>query len=641
MTLDDLAGKWLSPQNVEEFSLPAIVNFWGMVQAIWGPTGVQNWIFPPLGMASEIGVLYIRRDGRLEPANRSGVRYRWKAYEIAREGAGVASRVRLAAGRPLVIERIRFDFDGTVALSFGGLPRVWRFTDYWNLPPEDVPMFNVEINGDRIIIDDTKTFAVAAIRTEPAPTKIETFAYGEPRHPGKLAFLEFNVKRGDEITWVGELLDSREVSSDKIEKLWDASYWDHTWKSAFTKGNSEFGGHLPVWEGKDPALARLYYMSVLTLLQTRRFIPPATERMSHMTGGQCIYSQKNKPLSRAYVTVGPEGGMTTSFLWDLSLQAPLIARLDPVALREQLEALIRVDMHSHWGVETTSGQGAGMWYGVNDGTFASCVRDYLEATNDYEWLDKEINGRTVFDYVLGCIKGPELSDYGECQNILECVSTYEHKIASFNALNVAAMRFVAGLIDRRRGDSSKLRKDADKLAQAVLSLYHDGHFDCLQPDGSRRCVLTILDFVYVGTCMKEDISPEIRRGMVEFFKSELKTSHWLVALSPRDPDALTKKLPRFQTFRADHQSTGSYDGWPALAAEVLLSFGEKELAREWLCKISELTFEGPFGQAHYVGLTEEDRRSRKPTKASFYNGNCYFEGAGSYFAKVLLNHGEL
>jgi hypothetical protein len=117
--------------------------------------------------------------------------------------------------------------------------------------------------------------------------------------------------------------------------------------------------------------------------------------------------------------------------------------------------------------------------------------------------------------------------------------------------------------------------------------------------------------------------------MVAYFESELQTHDWLRALSPNDPDALTTRLPTFQTYRADHQATGSYDGWPARAASVLLRFGEREKAIAWLRRIRELTREGPFGQAHHVW--PDGAR-----KASFYNGNVYFEASGCGFATTLL-----
>ena len=319
--------------------------------------------------------------------------------------------------------------------------------------------------------------------------------------------------------------------------------------------------------------------------------------------------------------------MTTLFLWELEFQAPILARLDPKILRDLLEAMIRVDLHKSWGFETVTGRGAGMGYGVNPGAFLSCVEDYVRITGDKAWAMARI------DYLKSCCK-PGLTDYGPYENILECVSTYEHKIAAFNALNVKGLRFVASLT----GDAN-LARQADALAKEVVGLYAGGPFACLQPDGERRIVKTVLDFVYVGRSMPRDLPLEVRKGMVAFVRDELMTDDWLYALSPKDPNALTKFLPSFQTYRADHQATGSYDGWPARVAEVLLEFGERELALRWLGRIEELTREGPFGQARYIheqpGLHGFSPTTRT-RKSSFINGNCYLESCGVGFATLLL-----
>src|SRR5262249_55468544 len=156
-------------------------------------------------------------------------------------------------------------------------------------------------------------------------------------------------------------------------------------------------------------------------------------------------------LERAYVIGGPEGAPTTSFLWELEFQAPLLARLDPAVLRAQMEAFMRVDLHSHWGVEMVSGRGAGMGDGGNPGAFLSCVSDYVRITGDRAWALGHL------DYLRSCAR-PELTDYGHYQHILECVSTYEGTIAAFNALNVAGLRFLADLT----GESSYARQ-ADAL----------------------------------------------------------------------------------------------------------------------------------------------------------------------------------
>ncbi len=619
LTLDQLASDWLRPEREEDFSLPTIAGPRGVVQAAWDVAGIQNWVCAPTGMSTPTALLFTSEGGRVRRFSRR-VEYRWKAYEIERRAEGVTSALRQVAGRPAVIGRLRFERPMRIHLVFTGLPRVWRFTDYWNVPPEDVPMLNVSRGEGRLVLEDTKTFGRAEFVV---PGGLEVYGDlcawldGEaPVERGRIGVATLDVGAGDEVTWYG-LQGVESCGRLDVGVAWESGReeWERTWEAAFTPGNSVFSGHLPARRGD---LERLYDMSALTLLMTRRVLPPLSDRAGVATGGQCIWNEEPRPLERAYVVGGPEGAPTTSFLWELEFQAPVLARLDPLALREQMEAFMRVDLHSHWGVETVSGRGAGMGYGINAGAFLSCVRDYVRITGDRAWALEHI------EYLRTCAR-PQLTDYGHYQHILECVSTYEHTIASFNALNVAGLRLLADLT----GDSAYGRA-ADRLAREVLGLFAGGPFACMQPDGSRRVVRTILDFIYVGRSMTDDLPAEMKSGMLEFFRRELQTEDWLYALSPADANALTPDLPSFQTFRADHQATGSYDGWPARAASVLARFGRRDEALAWLRRLERLTREGPFGQAHFI-------HSHGARKASFFNGNMYFAAAGCGFVSTLLD----
>ncbi|MBL1216616.1 MAG: hypothetical protein D8M59_03895 [Planctomycetes bacterium] len=675
MTIDDLQSEWLTPAEEEHFSLPAITNFRGMVQTAWGLTGIQNWICPPTGYPTPTALLYYEdpATGRIRRAPTSGIEYRWRAHEIERRcpELGIETAMRMPAERYGVMQRIRFvDQRITTAyLVFVGLPRVWRFTDYWNLPPEDVPQMNLRrIDEQSFLLDDTKTFGFAHV-TVPGATSLAVyrnlheFVEGQSSLPagtrGRVGVVRLDVSSAQqEFGWHASqgchwsddgTAENRLPGAPDAEqafdpvKEWDSgrAEWNRVWESAFEPSNDDFAGHLPAIDENAP-LQRLYYMSVLTLLMTRRFIPEPTTRAEIATGGQCIWSEKREPLKKAYVWGGPDGAPTTSFLWELEFQSSLLARLDPVVLREQMNAMIRVDLHKHWGIETISGSGAGMGYGVNPGAFLYCAAEYVKHTGDRQWaLDN-------LEYLRSCAR-PELTDYGDCQNVLECVSTYEHTIAAFNALAVSGLRFLAELTGE-----DDYAQQADRLAAEVIEqLWAGGPWYCIQPDGSKRVVKTILDFVYVGRHMTGDLPDEVKAGMLAFFEKELQTEDWLYALAPSDPDALTAALPTFQTYRADHQATGSYDGWPARAASVLLKFGEREKVIAWLERLEQLTHEGPFGQAHFIHDASSslapgectgghadgtgNRVNRMTRKASFFNGNCYFESAAVGFAVMMLD----
>lgn len=645
--LESLTGDWQHPEAEPAFALPTIQNFLGLVQVCWGPTGIQNWTMPPTGLPTAIGQLYeLDGGGRPTRVGPQATAYRWSAWEVLRDHEVVRAQTRLHWDDAAVTERLTFKQGGRFVLLFGGLCRTWAFTDYWNLPPEDVPQINVRWDGEVVEIADCKTFGLARIQPSRLPDVVRTYLSLDDFYSGReidgcgrLVALEFTVDAGGQLAWTGVQGTRPDVAPSGTDSD-VAQRWQEMWNAAFTPGSRHFSGCLPALDFGDAALNRLYYMGVFALLNSRRRTRPAEPRARYATGGQAIWAGDAHPLSTAYTWGGSEGAPTTSFLWELQLQAPLLAHLDPAVLRRQLEAFIRADMGSHWGIDVLTGRGVGMWYGVNDGALVTAAADYLSATADYAWLDSLVEGISVRDHLMGHVRrheelcyGGVLADYGEAQNILECVSSYEHVVASFNAMAAWAYRFAADHLAPEAAD--ELRARAADIELGVRGLFADGVFHCETPNG-RRLVRTCLDFVYVGQFMGERLTHEEQASMLSFFVGELETRDWMLALSAADTDSLTTALPAFQTYRADHQSTGSYDGWPGLAASVRLAFGDVEATIDWLRRVSAVTREGPFGQAHWVGITEEDRALGAATKASFYNGNCYLEACGCTLATVLL-----
>ena len=228
----------------------------------------------------------------------------------------------------------------------------------------------------------------------------------------------------------------------------------------------------------------------------------------------------------------------------------------------------------------------------------------------------------------GLRQGSDLADYGEIDNLLECVSSYTHEVASLNAANVWNMRTAANIADSR-GDAaaaSKLRGKADALVGSVLDLYvpGTGHFAAGQPDGSRLPVRHCYDFNIVGTTIAADLSEETRAEMVAFFTRELQTPSWMRALSPWDPDAS-------YSVRPDHQWNGAYPAWPADAARALVGLGAPEVALDWLEGLARSTNQGPTGQAHFVEeaqpLINGGARKAPPQLPYITDWSCSSSGA--------------
>src|SRR6185503_2317140 len=191
-------------------------------------------------------------------------------------GGGVQSAVRLTADPQGVIVRIRFSRALRIALVYAGLPRVWSFTHYWNLPPEDVPQLNVRAAPDGFELDDCKTFGRVHLIVpghKAVYSDVQAWLDGDaPVQRGRAGVAVLDVRAGDEVVWHGTIgcqEQLRPLGPHGLEAAWKttADSWNQTWQAAFTPGNSQFSGHLPTYEqasahlGHDaPPLDRLYSM---------------------------------------------------------------------------------------------------------------------------------------------------------------------------------------------------------------------------------------------------------------------------------------------------------------------------------------------------------------------------------------------
>ena len=244
----------------------------------------------------------------------------------------------------------------------------------------------------------------------------------------------------------------------------------------------------------------------------------------------------------------------------------------------------------------------GPWYSANDLSVFILLDAYLNVTGDRVFLAEPIGDRTVLEH-LDAISthwkslvrpGRTLADYGKASNLLECVPTYIHEVASFNAANVWMMRHVAGIDDQVGNPvrASELRQEADRLLPAVLALYEPGQgvWDSLHRDGTRVQIRHVFDFATIGLTIKDDLSPKMRSEMTDFVERELLVDHWMRAQSLSDVAAA-------QSNRPDHGPMGAYCAWPAETIAVLDEFGEFGRALDFLHRCVDVTTEGPYSQS--------------------------------------------
>lgn len=590
------------------FNPPGLTNQWGCAQAAMDIVAVRSIAFPPfaqgemnvapLGAGGELltGVLFV--DGEYFASTKELIDFTWQPDCVERRaryrGLELSSVMivpfkQMSVAVKLTVENKSLKPRPTeikLAINGGSTKSV---------APWNAAYSPGEFDNSRTVDRERAAILCKSKRTK-ALVLQGAFPHADEVLPSWLIY-KFELAPGEKkiITFVnalGEQLEKVQSDYDALVRDFDGAAatvrdeWNAELRAAFTPGNTRFSSHLPTLVTNDDSVRRLYHSAVMSALFFKRTTP-------HSTYGT------------TYVTLAPRYWETTTFIWDISLSAMLLAMLDPVVLRRMMETWMQLDIHKHFGTEFLTGAGVGPWYSVNDFAMCRMAREYLRWTGDKEWLDKEIGGVKVVDRLVGYAEHWRtldtnkhgLADYGGVSNLLEAVSSYVHEVAGMNAANVYNLRFAADLLEGRgMGSKAKsLRAEAMELGKRVLDLYVPGKgiWRCRLPDGSYNEVHHCYDFGTVLITIGDLLSPTQKREMVRFFREELQTPTWMRALSTKDLDVTF-------SIRPDHQWTGAYSAWAALAVSALYTAGEGATAFEWMKGLAKTAMQGPIAQAHFA-----------------------------------------
>ncbi len=607
-TVDSMRSVTMPHRFGDLFNPPGLTNQWGCAQAAMDVTGLRSIAFPPfaqgemntaaLGSGGELltAVLYV--DGEYFAATKEMVEFVWQPDRIERK-----ARYRGLELKSLTIVPFK-QMSVAVSLTVANMQKSRRKTEIklalnggvtksvspWNAaysPGEFDNHRTIDRERGAVICKSVRTNAYSLQGAWPLATEVL---------PSWLIY-RFELAPGEErtINFVNALAGTAEEAQghyDGLVRNFEAAArevrdeWNEQLKAAFTPGNDRFSGYLPTLVTSDESVRRLYHSAVMSSLFFRRTTPHS------------VYGT-------TYVTLAPRYWESTTFIWDISLSAMLLAMLDPLVLRRMIETWMQLDVYQHFGTEYLTGSGVGPWYSVNDFAMCRMAREYLRWTGDHAWLDKEVGGQKVIDRLVTYAEHWRkldtnkhgLADYGGVSNLLEAVSSYVHEVAGLNAANVYNLRFVSDLLEHR-GASAKaqaMRSEAQQLSQKVLELYVAGKgiWHCRLPDGSMNEVRHCYDFGTVLVTIGDTLSKQIKGEMVRFFREELQTPVWMRALSTKDLDVTF-------SIRPDHQWTGAYTAWPALALSALYVAGEGEVAFKWIKGLAETARQGPIAQAHFA-----------------------------------------
>jgi len=607
-TCESMRSVTMTHKFLDLYAWPGLTNQWGCAQATMDVTAIRSIAFPPfaqgemnvapLGSGGELltGVLFV--DGEYFTATKTPIEFVWQPDRVERRSLYKGFEFKSTTIMPFRMMSVAVKFTVTntastrrkvevkLALNGGATKSVTPWNAAYS-PGEYDNSRTIDNSRNAILFKSLHSEACVLQGVSPKPTNVlsSSIVYNLDLAPRESASIVFVNSLGAIAGDVQKEYDSIVNSFDTVAKA-TTDEWNAQLRAAFTAGNNIFSGYVPTLVTGDDNVKRLYHSAVMSALYFRRTTPHS------------VYGT-------TYATLMPRYWETTTFLWDISLSAMLLSMLDPVVLRKMMEVWMTVDMHKHFGTEYLTGAGVGPWYSVNDYAMCRMAKEYLRWTGDRTWLDKTVGPKKVMDHLIGYaehwraldVNGHGLADYGGVTNLLEAVSSYVHEVAGLNAANVHNLRFAAELVESK-GDRSKAaayRKEAEDLGKRVLELYvpQVGIWKCRLPDGSHNEVHHCYDFGVTLMNIGDMMSSTQKKEVVEFFKRELQTPTWMRALSTRDLDVTF-------SIRPDHQWTGAYCSWPALALSGLYAAGEVDVAFEWIKGLAKTSMQGPIAQAHFT-----------------------------------------
>jgi len=641
--LDALTSDWLAVTALRH--LPAISNFWGGVNVSSNVLGVNNFTLAPYvqsGSAIDLTV-----DG----VGINATHNRWSAYEILRKattakGLTVQTATRLAFEANRVLTQLTVTNPTTAAVtstfSANLNPRIRKRTNgwTWSAPRPGDSNFTGRAVGSpttNVMVSDNSSAAVTVFAVSGGATLAVsgtggTASWNLTIAAGATQTINIVMAIGD--TSTGQALvnvsEGQSVTNAANTALTNftsafaavATSWSARWTAAFTSGNTHYSGSLPVLSPENTptgnAIARLYYMSILSVLACQRTnLGPAFNTLLGRTG---TFSG----IDRVYATGGPEYSNTVTYFWDTSYASVILTLLDPVQFKKMTDYWMTKNIYGCYAVDWVEGGTNGPWYSANDLTTFSTILNYINYSGDRAYLNTTINSKTVLQRLTESSThwqtlvpaGQKLADYGLNHNLLEVLPKYEHQVASFNAANVWMMNQAADM-QQAAGNTTTaatLRSSASALLTEVLALYvpGKGFWNCRNTDGTLTEVRTVLDFGIGANLIADKLTSTQKTEMRNFVNTELLDGDWMRALSMSDSMAPVN--------RVDHGTSGAYGAWPALTAQTFAKFGDYAGLRTQLAAYSNVTTKGPLTQAHQLtypnaNLSVADRPNLNPGQA--------------------------
>ncbi|MDP4238433.1 MAG: hypothetical protein Q8904_03055 [Bacteroidota bacterium] len=446
------------------------------------------------------------------------------------------------------------------------------------------------------------------------------------------AFWNIRLKPGEKKTISYVLcIDNKSNTAVSNSKSWNTNFtqsfsdaksrWEDRWKDVFTPQNKSYSGYLPTFETSDKNLYELYYLSIVSFLET----------------------QQNNVYPTLDIAFGSnnEWANNQAYFWEISQFADMYALLEPKGLKAFIKMCLNVNIDKGNAINYENGQIVNHWYAVNDYALFKTIDSYLRINKDFDFLKSECNGKQVLDHLYNIATGWEkrfnkeygLADYGKDPwSFFETNPNYIHMIPAMNAQNVWMLRSMADY-DTLYGTGKRaedLTDKANQLSEHVKSLYvpGEGVWKVKYPNGDSIISRHSYDFLSIGMTMKDDLTPQMKSEMIRFVETELLTqTNFMRAMSLKDQAA-------YNSDRSDHGPVGCYIGWPALTVQAIADLGQFEKAKNILSNFRNAFVESGMGQAIEFlvppGSTETINRIGARAGASFLL-------SGSDYANTIID----
>lgn len=650
-SLDEVSGIWISADTLA--IEPSIRNFRGTALLNRDMTSISWFVSAPYSGGHHTGTLKI--NGKTPKASL----FRWQPYQALRrgtfDGLDIESSTRMMVENDAIMwtveiknaEGVNKDF--TVDLDIIAFISQYNEGDWkWWYPypdwegkrsegrnqaiedmrkhitedcsndsliwPSDESVLNsVHYQSSRknntLYIQDKNTPAVSAFSLATIPDTLVVMNSGGRATwnfnlaPGESKQIKYFLAYGNSVNTIEKRVSNWSLNFDKSFANVKAD-WEKKWKQLFTPDQSLVSGCFPILETTDEVVKRVYYMGPLTMLYLLNTNLPQHDRV--------------------FLTGGPRWGATTTFFWDIAIWSDLWAVVDPQMMKEQIISWIKINPNRHYGQDNLNGNGVGNGYSANYWCLYKIIRDYLVTTGDYAFLDEVVGDKTLLNHLESyALNWQNLSNFGKpgyenelykladfgsgAWNLLECVPTYIHIVPSFNIGYVWMMRETANIY-RKKGDNTnadELDKHAQKMTNAILQLYAgNGAWNSLHPNNKKVEVRHVLDFIYFGKFIADDVAPEIKQEMMDFFNRELRTNTWMRAQSLSD-------IAADHSDRPDHGPLGSFDGWIPEVMDAMTKMGHSKDALDFYRDIEPVTYEGGWAQARELWGENKLNKSAK------------------------------